>query len=60
MILRFRLYNNGSFSDTELRQLLPKLLPYGLKFADIRPVVGEFYDYLLTVEASAKYIRDHS
>ena len=34
----------------QVRSLVPRLLPYGMKFVEVRPVIGELYDYILTVK----------
>lgn len=38
------------FTTEQIRELMPILLPYSVKVVNVRPVTGEFYDYILTVQ----------
>jgi len=60
MIRRYRFHNGTDLTREQIISLTSSQLPYGIKFIELRPSKCDLYDYLLVVELSEKYIRDHS
>lgn len=49
MLCNLRLFAED-FTIEQVRSIAPRLLPNNMKFVEVRPAIGELYDFVLTVK----------